>query len=339
MKNNNTMYYKIAIACFLLGFFISFLLFRISGQDLQEKHLQTEIHTDLEHDEHANESEDGHGSDAHEAVALSSDEIKELGIVIKQAGPGTIQLHTDLVGEIKADPTRLAHIVPRFAGIVKEVRKAIGDHVKKNETIAVIESNESLTKYNVVSGINGTIIDIHMTAGELTGENNLQEIIVADLTRVWAELSVYQNDMPYIKKGQLVKISAGYGSHDTESQISWVSPVVDVKSRTTVARVLLENKTGKWKPGMFITAQVLTLKKRVKLAVEKNSLQIFEGQTVIFTRDKHGFEPQPVTVGIQNTLTAEILSGLYNGQKYASKGAFTIKAEIMKESFGEGHNH
>ncbi len=90
---------------------------------------------------------------------------------------------------------------------------------------------------------------------------------------------------------------------------------------------------------MFITAKILTLSKNASLVVDKNAIQLFEGQSVVFVRDKEGFHPQPVSVGIQNDNTVEILSGLHAGQPYIAQGAFTIKAELMKESFGGGHNH
>jgi cobalt-zinc-cadmium efflux system membrane fusion protein len=303
------------------------------GDKHEEDHQQGD-----EHDE-AQQHTDEHDEDEEEAVKISAAEMEEFGIVVQTAGPDIIHTHTDLLGEVKPDPSKIAHMVPRFEGVVKKVFKAIGDKVKKGEKIAVIESNESLQKYNLTSAIDGTVIDMHLTPGELVSGDSAHEITVANLETVWAELSVYQKDLSTITAGQTASISAGYGDSVIEGKISYVSPMVDEATRTATARVALDNRSGKWKPGMFVTAKVFTLGKKVHLAVAKNAIQIFEGQSVVFVQDSEGFRPQPVTVGIQNDKTVEILSGLHAGQQYIAKGAFAIKAEILKGSFGGGHNH
>ena len=289
------------------------------------------------------ETEDCHNhGDEHteeEIVKMSAEELKEFGIVVKAAGPSVIQLHAYLSGEIKPDPRKIAHMIPRFDGIVNNVYKTIGDKVMKGEVLAVIESNESLSKYKVTSAIDGTVIDMHMTPGELVNGNSNHEITVANLNTVWADLSFYQKDLSVIRIGQTAIISAGHDNYKAKGQISYVSPIIDEATRTASARVLLDNNTGKWKPGMFVTSEVLTLKQEVPIAVAKNAIQSFEGQSVVFVHDMQGFRPRPVTVGIQNDEAVEILSGLHAGEKYIAKGAFTVKAELMKESFGGGHGH
>ncbi|MBT8382464.1 MAG: efflux RND transporter periplasmic adaptor subunit, partial [Ignavibacteria bacterium] len=126
--------------------------------------------------------------------------------------------------------------------------------------------------------------------------------------------------------------------NSVERKIFYLSPTVDEHTRTTTARVRLNNSSGYWKPGMFITAKVLTDFVNVDQAVTLNGIQNFEGQRVVFVKDGEGFRPQPVTIGKTNTKYAEILSGLNNGQSYIAEGAFVIKAELLKESFGGDHD-
>ena len=271
-------------------------------------------------------------------VQLNDKELEEFGIQVATVSPVTIREHIDLTGEIITDPNRLAHMKPRFSGIVKEIRKAIGDRVKKGEVIAVIESNESLVKYKLTSAINGTVIDMHMTLGENVGDDS-HNVTVADLTMVWANFSIYQKDLFDVKVGQPALIIAIGETFESSGSISYISPVVDERTRTASARVVLNNKDGKWKPGMFVTAKVLTTQKKVLLAVSKTALLLFEGQNVVFVREKNGFRPQPVTIGIQNSKSVEIISGLFKGQEYIAKGAFMVKAELQKESFGGDHHH
>ena len=280
------------------------------------------------------ESEEKHNEDV---VSLTEKELKEFGIKINEVESGKIQLHSDLTGEIMPDPTKVAHLIPRFAGIVREVRKNIGDNVEKGEVIAVIESNESLVQYEVKSSIAGTVIEIHMTPGEVIGDEG-HEVTVADLSSVWASLTVYQKDLTKIRVGQTASISTIDEDKVINSKIFYVSPIVDEKTRTASARVRLNNSSGFWKPGMFITGKVFSTSKKVPMVVNKNALQLFRGETVVFVQDKKGFRPQPVSIGMENNKLVEILSGLHQGQKYAAEGAFTIKSEFLKESFGSDHH-
>jgi cobalt-zinc-cadmium efflux system membrane fusion protein len=73
---------------------------------------------------------------------LSPESVKSAGIVIEEAGPVEMESILELPGEIVLNKDKVVHILPRFTGIVTEVMKNLGDAVKKDEMIAVIESRE-----------------------------------------------------------------------------------------------------------------------------------------------------------------------------------------------------
>lgn len=272
-----------------------------------------------------------------EEIVLSEETMKEFGIEVKEAGPGIIKTHIDLTGEIRVEPSRLSHIIPRFPGIVKEVYKTVGDRVKKGEPLALIESNESLTTYEVKSLISGTIIEMHMTQGELIG-NEAHAFTIADLNKVWANFNIYQKDLGKIRVGQKTTINIGSMDIEETGAISYVSPIVDERTRTATARVILNNQTGKWMPGMFVTAKVYVSEKKYPVVVEKSAIQTLEGRSVVFVRDDDGFKPKAVRIGNENDDNVEIISGINAGDQYVSKNSFILKAEILKESFG-GDEH
>lgn len=310
----------------LIGIFlITALMFFIAGCSDEQNNdaVKTEEHNETE--EHS------------EVIKLSDEVMKEFGIEVKEAGPGVIKNHIDLTGEIIAEPSKISHIVPRFSGIVQQVNKTVGEKVSKGEVLAIIESNESLTTYEVQSLIDGTIIEMHMTQGELIG-TEAHAFTIADLDKVWAMFSVYQKDINKIIMGQNVKVS--FGSIDTEEtgRISYLSPIVDEKTRTASARVILNNRSGKWRPGMFVTAKVYVSETNAPIVIEKNALQTIDEEQVVFVKEVEGLVPQRVKVGKENDDNVEILSGLKAGQLYVSKGAFTLKTELLKESFG-GDEH
>ncbi|MVF23066.1 efflux RND transporter periplasmic adaptor subunit [Methylocaldum sp. BRCS4] len=75
-------------------------------------------------------------------VALAPESLQSAGIEVKTAGPATIETVLELPGEILFDQNRLAHVVPRVAAVAVEVRKELGDGVRRGEVIAVLESRD-----------------------------------------------------------------------------------------------------------------------------------------------------------------------------------------------------
>ncbi len=89
------------------------------------------------HDDHDHE---GHGDDS--IVRISKEDMKRFGIEIDTAEAGGFDQHISVPGEIVINSDRLAHIVPHVSGVVQQVKKNLGDFVKKGEIMAVIGSRE-----------------------------------------------------------------------------------------------------------------------------------------------------------------------------------------------------
>ncbi len=288
-------------------------------------------HQESEETEHVGE---GHS----EIVQLSQEELNEFGIELAQAGPGKLKVHVSLPGEIIIPPDNLAHIHPRFPGMVKKVFKQIGDPVKKGQTLAIIEGNESLTEYEVKSLINGTIVEKHLSLGEVV-EDSDHGFVIADLSHVWAMLELYQKDLPFVKVGQKVTISSGPDMPEVSGKIAYISPIIDEATRTAEARVILSNPKGYWKPGLFVNGQITTANVEVGLLIPKTAIEYYEDQKVVFVQTAEGFEPREIRIGRSNESNVEIINGLETGETYVIKGGFTIKAELQKSELGEGHEH
>ena len=80
---------------------------------------------------------EGHDDDH---VRLSASEIQEFDIILAVAGPDTVRLVRKLPAEVRVNENRLAHIVPRYAGIATEVRVDVGDAVREGEVGEVLSS-------------------------------------------------------------------------------------------------------------------------------------------------------------------------------------------------------
>ena len=203
-----------------------------------------------------------------------------------------------------------------------------------------LEQESQLTVFEITAPFEGTVIDKHITLGEVVGDDS-GVFVVADLSSVWVDLHVYPKDLMKIKKGQKVIISAGQMIPEAEGVISYVGPVVGAESRTALARVVLPNSTGVFRPGLFVTARVAVDSIKAAVIVPKNAVQTLEGKKCVFTKDDHGFEPAFVTPGQSNKESVQIISGLKKGQKYVTKGAFELKAKMVTSTLDShaGHGH
>lgn len=75
-------------------------------------------------------------------VRLGPDQVKSAGMVINTVGPRDMQTVLELPGEVEADATSVAHVVPRLQGVVTAVLKKEGDRVRRGDLMAVLSSRE-----------------------------------------------------------------------------------------------------------------------------------------------------------------------------------------------------
>lgn len=276
--------------------------------------------------------------DHEELVILTPAEMEEFGVQVTEAGPGIIILTRSLPGEIKVNDNRLAHIGPRYDGIVTKVYVTVGDSVEEGQILAEVESNETLAPYELKTFIAGTIIEKHMTLGEPVSREN-DGFVVADLSTVWIDITVYQRDLDLITVGEEATVRTSTRNRTFSGKISYVTPVIDVHTRTATARIVAANSDGYWRPGMFIMAEVVTGKIDAAVVVPATAVHTMEDSPVIFVETDEGFHPRHVTIGRKGDTQLEILSGLKTGERYVSVGGFVLKAELGKDSLGEGHAH
>ena len=184
--------------------------------------------------------------------------------------------------------------------------------------------------------IDGTLIEKHMTPGEVV-DGTRHGFVIADLRSVWVYLKIYQKDIPYVRRGQQVEISSGPGMPKTKAIIGYISPIIDEATRTSTARVVLKNKKGIWKPGLFVNGSIVTAEEKVDISIPKTAIETMENKPVVFIHTEEGFISRFIEIGRTNEVNVEILHGLVQGEEYVSTGGFTIKAELMKNEFGDGH--
>jgi cobalt-zinc-cadmium efflux system membrane fusion protein len=227
-------------------------------------------------------------------------------------------------------------VTPRFPGVVTEIRKRVGDRVEKGEVIAKIESNQSLTVYEMKAAISGTVIERQVALGEYASEQKAA-FTIADLTSVWVDLAISRRDLSRIKIGDVILVDSGDGLAPVEAKLSYISPVSNADTQSVLARAVVANDPIRLRPGLFVTARLVLQAKEVPLAVKLSALQTIDSRTVVFVRNGTKFEPRDVELGDRDTENVEVMFGLVEGDVYAAKNSFVIKAELAKGSATHEH--
>lgn len=273
------------------------------------------------------EEKDPHENDSGH-VQLSDGQIKAAGIGLASAGPAEIRESLPLYGVIAPNAERVREVAARFPGVIHTVAKSVGDSVKQGETLATVESNESLQTYKVTAPLAGVVTARNANPGEQTGEKSL--FTVADLSSVWVELSLFPRDVQKVRVGQVVHVKGSDANLTAEGKVVYVAPFGSSSNQTLSARVLLDNQQRKWPPGLYVTAEVVLGTTPVPLAISSQALQTIEEQNVVFVKSEAGFEPRPVRLGRSDGESTEVLAGLNAGDPYATRNSFVLKAELGK---------
>jgi cobalt-zinc-cadmium efflux system membrane fusion protein len=269
-------------------------------------------------------------------TTLAPEVARASGIATEAAKPQVIQQTIRMRGKITPSEHRIAHVIPRFAGIVKDGRKHIGDPVAKGEVLAIIESNQSLQPYEVRSQIAGSVINGHLIVGEFVPENQWV-YIVADLSEVWADFFVPLEERGSIKVGQQVLVKGASGDETFKGTVDYVAPYADEKAQAQLVRVVLPNERQLLVPGMFVTGDLVVGQKEVPVAVRPSGIQTLGNWQVVFAKYGDTYEARPLELGISNGEWTEVRSGITAGTEYVTHNSFTIKADILKH--GAAHDH
>lgn len=293
-------------------------------------------------DEHAEagghegeEAHDEHGDEG--AVTLSAAAARNARLRVAAAGPATIATVVEAPGEIHLNAERVLEIRPRFPGVVRELRKRVGDAVRAGEVVAVVQSNESLADYEVVASMAGTVLARPVVTGSAVA-NETSLMTLADLSTVWADFAIYPQWVGRIRTGlEATIVAQSRPELSARGVIRYVGPLLEQDTRVSSARVVLANPRGDWTPGLFVTARVAVSRARVAVAVPDEALVRMPEGPAVFVAEGLRFEARRVTTGRSDGRATEIVSGLAAGDSVVVANAFLLRSELSKGEAGHDH--
>ena len=232
---------------------------------------------------------------------------------------------------------RLASRVGRGAGEAWRNAQSMLDAARRRlayfditpEQIEQVETTGRATKtLTLVAPFTGVVLEKHVVEGQRVTPG-MQLYRLADLSTVWVEGEVFEQDLQYIRIGAQAHIEvAAYPGEHLMGAVSFVYPVVDVASRTNRVRVTVSNLDGRLKPGMFSTMFFDTRVGEDVIIVPFEAVIVTGERNLVFVRDEDGMlQPREVVLGARADREVQILSGLAEGETIVASANFLIDAE------------
>jgi membrane fusion protein, copper/silver efflux system len=187
---------------------------------------------------------------------------------------------------------------------------------------------------------------------------------LVDLSRLWAQLEVYESDLQWLEVGQKAHFSTQtYPGERFEGTVSFIDPTLDDRKRTARVRVDVPNPEGRLKPGMFVRGTVGTDAERpaledphaghagsegttehreddpaatgdpAPLVIPASAPLITGRRAVVYVQlpdmAQPTFEPRDVLLGPRAGEWYIVQDGLAEGDLVVARGAFKIDSELQ----------
>jgi RND family efflux transporter MFP subunit len=158
--------------------------------------------------------------------------------------------------------------------------------------------------------------------------------VVANLAELWAVAEIDETEIPLVKAGRPTELHvAAYPGEVFPGLLSFVSDVVNPKTRRVTVRCQVPNAEARLKPEMYATILLSAGEPRETLAVPAGAVQEIEGKPFVFVRTEAGdFERRDVTLGLEAEGWVEVRSGVREGEAVATTGSFLLKSELLEDA-------
>ncbi|MRR58857.1 MAG: efflux RND transporter periplasmic adaptor subunit [Deltaproteobacteria bacterium] len=210
--------------------------------------------------------------------------------------------------------------------------------VKPHQIAELERAGKPNIRLPIYTPLSGIVIEKMVQQGQYVNTGDVL-FNIADLSKVWVEIDVFENEVPYVRVGQQVEIRSAVEHGELfNGRISFVYPFHDPKTHTVKARVEMPNPGYRLKPDMFVNAIIkVPLAKGIVIPVTA-IIDTGKRQLVWVEMSPGMFEPREVRVGERIDDKVQILSGIKEGDKVAVSGSYLIDSESQLKGGGQGHS-
>jgi len=205
-------------------------------------------------------------------------------------------------------------------------RLALWD-LSASELAAIERTREPLTAVTFTAPANGVVVEktaiggMHVMPGQTLYK-------LADLSTVWVEADVYEQEMSFVRIGDRATVTLdAYPGRAFSGRAIYVHPTVEEQSRTAKVRFQFANPEGLLKPGMFANVE-LRGAGHPGLTIPANAVLDSGTQQLVFVAQGDGiFTPRPVKVARRLGDDIEVAEGLREGEQVATSATFFLDSE------------
>ncbi|HEY5975268.1 MAG TPA: efflux RND transporter periplasmic adaptor subunit [Geobacteraceae bacterium] len=226
-------------------------------------------------------------------------------------------------------------------GLVAAARQRLKLMGVRDEQIAGLEkAGEPSIRLAIYTPLAGVVIEKLVQQGQYV---NVGEPLfaIADLSKVWVELDIFESDLALVKVGQRVEVMPqSYPGKVMNGRVALINPFLDPKTRTVKVRVELANSGLLLKPEMFVNAR-LTIPLGNVLAVPVTAVQDTGTRQLVWVKtrpDAAAFAPREVKVGARVGGLVQVVSGLLRGDTVAAAGSYLIDSEAQLRGGAPGEH-
>jgi len=194
----------------------------------------------------------------------------------------------------------------------------------------ILNQGKAKEEFNLRADYSGYVSKVNVNQGDYLKQG--QQIFHLDnLSSVWVYFDVYEQDLPFVKKGSKVSFDTkAYPNEEFTGEITFIDPRIDPKSRVAKARMIVQNSTGKLKPGMLVSGDIQYTDDNPSIIIPKSAVMWTGKRSVIYIKEQNeqgtSFVMREVELGLPLNDAYVIEKGLEIGEEIAVEGTFSIDA-------------
>jgi cobalt-zinc-cadmium efflux system membrane fusion protein len=228
-----------------------------------------------------------------------------------------------LLEEQRTDTARIKERLREYG-----LSRALIEHVVTDKDISI--------QLPVIAPRDGVVVERQAVEGQVARADT-PLFALADLDVMWVHLAMDESQLSLVHLGQAVRfLPDGLPGQVFEGSITWISPKIDLQTRSIQLRAEVSNHNGALRANMFGKGELLVEQPQTRLVVPQAAVQTFDGQHVVFVQKPDNlFEVRRIGVGLKTDRFWEVTSGLKVGEKVATTGSFLLKSNLENPDFGK----
>lgn len=185
--------------------------------------------------------------------------------------------------------------------------------------------------FGLLAPLSGTIVKNYVAEGQYVKEGD-KLFEIADFTKMWFHFPVYEQDLPFVKVGQVVNIQTPSLPGETlQARVAFISPNLDAATRSARVRVVMENPDRRLKNNLLATGTV-ELEALEVVCIPRSAVLWPGGQPRVYVEQARGaYERRVVKLGRAGDISWEVLDGLKEGERVVLSGNMLLDAQAQLE--------